>query len=183
MNLLRFPNFISDSEAQELSNWILQNKNTEIFQDANMKGNRVTTRYSTNKEFTYPKVVKEIRTRIVNLLNLCEEERNGIYPPFKDGVVASCAFPGDTCYEHIDPTWYDGFYTMHCNVITQAPNNGGDLILNSVIEPMKEKELVCYLVSKLPHSTTLIEGTKERLMWVFGFCVRNDKWSNLFEAH
>jgi hypothetical protein len=192
MNLLKFPNFISDSESQELSNWILQNKNTGIFQDADMRGsNRITTRYATGywplrptiKEFAYPKIVKETRTKIVNLLDLHEEERNGIYPPFKDGVIASCAFPGDICRKHTDPIWYSGFHTMHCNVITQTPDSGGDLILNGAIEPMKEKELVCYLVSKTPHSTTLIEGTKERLMWIFGFCINDSKWNTLSEKY
>lgn len=179
MNLLRFPDFISNNESQELSNWILQNK--KFFQNANMGGNRITTRYPTNKEFMYPKVVGEIRNRIVDVLNLYEEENNGIYPPFKNGAVASCAFPGDTCYEHIDPVWHDGFHTLHCNVITQAPDFGGNLILDGVVEPMNERELVCYLVSKLPHKTNLVEGSKERLMWVFGFCVKDKKWSTLVE--
>jgi len=39
------------------------------------------------------------------------------------------------------------------------------------------------LVSKLPHATTLIEGSKERLMWVFGFCIQDDKWNKLIEKH
>ena len=47
-NLLKFSDFISPNEAQDLSNWILQNKDKEIFKDANMKGNRITTRYSTD---------------------------------------------------------------------------------------------------------------------------------------
>jgi hypothetical protein len=183
MNLLRFPNFIFCEEAQEMSSWVLQNKNKEFFQDANMKGNRITTRYSTNKEFMYPKLIGKIRNRIIDVLNLYEEENNGIYPPFKNGVVASCAFPGDTCYEHIDPVWHQGFNTLHCNVITQSPDKGGNLILNGIIEPMSELELCCYLVSRTAHSTTLIEGNKERIMWVFGFCIDNEKWEALIEKH
>lgn len=183
MNLLRFPDFISNNESQELSNWVLNNKEKDFFNDANMGGVRLTTRYSNHDSFEYPSIALSIRKKIVNLLDLHEEECNGIYPPFKDGVVASCALPGDTCYEHIDPVWHQGFNTMHCNVITQTPNSGGDLILNGAMEPMKEKELVCYLVSKTPHSTTLIEGTKERIMWIFGFCIDYDKWDTLSEKY
>lgn len=182
-NLLRFSNFISPNEAQELSNWILQNKDKEFFKDANMKGNRVTTRFSTNMDFKYPSIIKDLRNKIVDLLDLDKEENDKIYPPFKEGAVASCAFTGDTCYEHIDPIWYNGFHTMHCNIITQAPENGGNLVLNGVLEQMNERELICYLVSKLPHATTLIEGSKERLMWVFGFCIQDDKWNKLIEKH
>jgi hypothetical protein len=182
-NLLRFSNFISLNESQELSNWILQNKDKEIFKDANMEGKRITTRYSTDINFEYPKIVKDIRNKIIDLLDLREEEDNKIYPPFKDGVVASCAFAGDTCYEHIDPIWHNGFHTLHCNIITQAPKKGGNLILNGVLEQMNERELNCYLVSKLPHSTNLVSGSKERLMWVFGFCIQEDKWNKLVEKY
>tara|TARA_R110000868_G_scaffold220511_1_gene471768 strand:- start:10 stop:573 length:564 start_codon:yes stop_codon:yes gene_type:complete len=180
-NLLKFSDFISLNEAQELSNWILQNKDKEIFKDANMKGKRITTRYSTDINFENPKIAKDIRNKIINLLDLHEEENNKIYPPFKDGVVASCAFEGDTCFEHVDPVWHKGFNTLHCNIITQAPKSGGNLILNGVPEQLNERELICYLVSKFRHATTLVEGTKERLMWVFGFCIQDNKWDNLVE--
>jgi hypothetical protein len=175
--VLRFSNFISCAESKELSNWTLENKHKKFFKDAGMRGCRITTRYSTEMDFKYPEIVKDIRNRIVDLMGLHEEETAGIYPHFKDGVVASCAFSGDTCYEHIDPVWHDGFNTMHCNVITQSPESGGDLVLGGKYEPMNENELVCYLVSKTPHETTLIQGKKERLMWVFGFCIKDEKWN------
>ena len=148
-----------------------------------MGGVRVTTRYSDHNSFTYPDVVFNVRKRIVETLNLHEEESFKFYPPFKNGIVSSCAFPGDTCYEHTDPVWHHGFNTLHCNVITQSPDKGGDLLLDGIIEPMKELELCCYLVSKTPHSTTLIEGNKERIMWVFGFCIDDEKWKMLIEKH
>jgi hypothetical protein len=181
--ILRFPNFITSEESKNLSNWILENKHKKFFKDANMLGKRITTRYSLHKDFEYPETVKCIRKKIVNLLSLHEEESAGIYPPFKNGAVASCAFPGDTCYEHIDQVWHDGFNTLHCNVITQSPESGGDLILNGVVEPMREKELICYLVSKSPHKTNMVEGVKERLMWIFGFCITNKAWNNITQKY
>jgi hypothetical protein len=183
MNLLRFSNFISCEEAQEMSSWVLKNKENKFFNNANMGGIRLTTRYSNHDIFEYPSVVLDIRNRIISLLDLHEEESFNIKPPFKNGVVASCAFPGDTCYEHIDPVWHQGFNTLHCNVITQSPDRGGDLVLNGIIEPMNELELCCYLVSKTFHSTTLVEGKKERIMWVFGFCIDDEKWGALVEKH
>jgi hypothetical protein len=181
MSLLRFFNFISIDEAKEMAFWILQNKN--LFKDANMNGRRITTRYSDHNSFNYPLVIKQVRERIVKMLGVEEEENFRIIPPFKEGVVASCAFPGDTCYEHLDPAWHFGFNTLHCNVIVQAPDKGGDLILNGEVEPMRERELCCYLVSKDLHETTLVEGSKERLMWIFGFCIDDEKWKMLSEKH
>lgn len=183
MNLLRFSNFISREEAREMSSWVLSNKENNFFTNANMGGVRLTTRFSSHDSFEYPSIVLSIRKRILNLLDLHEEESFNIKPPFKNGIVASCAFPGDTCYEHVDPIWHQGFNTLHCNVVTQSPDNGGQLILNGVVEPMQELELCCYLVSKVPHSTTLIGGAKERIMWVFGFCVDDNKWKVLSEQH
>jgi hypothetical protein len=183
MSLLRFPNFVSCIEAQEMTSWVLNNKEKKFFNYANMGGVRLTTRFSNHDSFEYPNVVLNIRKKIVGMLNLHEEESFNIKPPFKNGIVASCAFPGDTCYEHIDPVWHQGFNTMHCNVITQSPNKGGDLVLDGVLEPMQELELCCYLVSKIPHRTTLIEGSKERIMWVFGFCIDDYKWDVLIEKH
>jgi hypothetical protein len=182
-NLLKFSDFISLNEAQELSNWTLQNKDQKFFKDAEMGGKRITTRFSTDINFEYPKIVKDIRNKIIDLLDLREQEENKIYPPFKDGAVASCAFEGDTCFEHIDPVWHKGFHTMHCNIITQTPKKGGNLILNGVLEQMNERELNCYLVSRLSHGTDLVEGSKERLMWVFGFCIQEDKWNKLVEKY
>lgn len=183
MNLLKFSNFISRGEAQEMSDWVLQNNHKTFFNDANMGGARVTTRYSNKEFFEYPDIVMNIRKRILDKFGLHKEESCHIVPPFKNGIVASCAFPGDTCYEHFDPVWHSGFNTMHCNVITQCPTKGGDLILNGVMEPMKERELCCYLVSKHSHSTTLIEGTKERIMWIFGFCIDDNKWKSASEKY
>lgn len=183
MNLLRFSNFISREEAREMSSWVLSNKENNFFTDANMGGLRLTTRYSNHDVFEYPSVALNIRKRIVETLYLREEESFNIKPPFKNGIVASCAFSGDTCYEHIDPVWHQGFNTLHCNVITQSPDKGGDLLLSGINEPMQELELCCYLVSKIPHSTTLIEGNKERIMWVFGFCINDEKWKVLSEKH
>jgi hypothetical protein len=183
MNLLRFPNFISREEAREMSSWVLSNKENNFFTDANMGGIRLTIRYSNHDSFEYPSVVLDVRKRIIDKFDLHEEEKFNIKPPFKNGVVASCAFPGDTCYEHIDPVWHQSFNTLHCNVITQSPDKGGDLILDGVVEPMRELELCCYLVSKIPHSTNLIEGNRERVMWIFGFCVDDEKWEVISEKH
>lgn len=183
MDFLRLPKFITDTEALELSSWVLENKDKPFFENSNMQGNRITTRYCAHEGFSYPEVALQVRKRIVDLFELHEQEAFNFFPRFKNGIIASCAFSGDTCYEHVDPVWVPGFNTIHCNVVTQSPDRGGDLVINGVTQPMTEKDLVCYVVSRAPHSTTLVEGDKPRLMWLFGFCMDDDKWSTVVEKY
>ena len=179
MDVVRLNNFISEEDSKILSNWILNNSHKSFFKNANMGGNRKTTRYSTDENFSYPKEALNIRKKIINKFNLQEKERHSIYPPFKDGIVASFAEDNDTCYEHIDPVWVENYETLHCNIITQAPDQGGELIINKNKYIMKENELFCYQVSKNNHEVLKIKSKKPRLMWVFGFCVNKEQWKNV----
>ena len=58
-------NFISREEQNDLVKWIMNNKdNTELFKDANMNGNRITTRYS--KKFSFHDTAYVIQKRIID---------------------------------------------------------------------------------------------------------------------
>jgi len=158
------PNFLSDAECNELASWIIGNHHT--FVDANMGGNRKTTRYLTS-DLQFPKTALEIRKRIKEHLKLEDTVR----PPFMDGMVASYAGPGDTCYGHKDPKWHDIHHTLHCNVIVQKPKSGGNVVIEEKEYDMPKGDLICYYVSDLKHSVNEVRGDVPRLMWVFGFCV------------
>jgi hypothetical protein len=158
------PNFVSSNECAELTSWITENHHS--FLNANMGGVRKTTRYI-NGDINFPKIALEIRDRLKNHLGL----EDMIRPPFINGMVASYAEPGDTCYEHTDPVWCEGYHTMHCNVIVQKPENGGNVIIEGQEFDMPEGDIICYYVSDLKHSVTEVTGNKNRLMWIFGFCV------------
>jgi hypothetical protein len=163
-------NFVSDYECNVLSNWILQNHHN--FVDANMGGNRKTTRYISN-DIKFPQTALEIRERIKQYLELEDMVR----PPFTNGMVASYAEPGDTCYEHTDPVCYEGHLTLHCNVIVQKPESDGNVVINGKEYDVPKGDVICYYVSDLKHSVTKVLGNTSRLMWVFGFCVeeQNEK--------
>lgn len=75
-----------------------------------------------------------------------------------------------------------GFNTAYSTVTTSA-TGGGELTLGGVLEPMPERELCCYLPSKTPHNTDLVTGSRERIMWIFGFCITDDDWQKLHEKH
>jgi hypothetical protein len=158
------PNFLSDEECKELSSWILQNHSS--FTDANMGGARKTTRFLSNN-VTFPKIAIEIRKRIKKYLQL----EDAVAPPFIEGMVASYSEPGDTCFQHKDPEWHPNHHTLHCNVIVQKPNAGGNAVIENREYDVAQGDLLCYYVSDLSHGATKVIGDKHRLMWVFGFCV------------
>ena len=181
MDVVRIDNFISKENSKILSNWILDNSHKSFFKNANMGGNRKTTRYSTDENFSYPEEALNVRKKIIDTFNLNKNEMDNIYPPFKNGIVASFAENNDTCYEHIDPVWVENYETLHCNIITQAPDQGGEVVINKNKNIMKENELFCYRVSKSSHEVLEIKSKKPRLMWVFGFCVNEEQWKYISE--
>lgn len=173
--ILRIPNFIDATEQKVLVDWINANKDSDIFCDANMGGSRRTTRYTDADKLNFPVEAFNIRKRIIERLKL-EHDAFGIAPKFAHGMVASYAPVGDACYAHRDPVWYKGYVTLHCNILIQAPEDGGDVIVNDIPEKMHENELFCYRVSEDLHGVTEVLGTKPRLLWIFGFCIEQNEW-------
>lgn len=135
-----------------------------------MKGNRLTTRYSTQQ--IYPSCALSVRNLLSEYLSFAPNPK----PGFKDGIVASYAMTGDSCYSHVDPRWHDPLITVHCNVIVNKPESGGDLIVDDLQYEMPLNNFICYPVSELTHKTTLIVGNLPRIMWVFGFCVTKEQY-------
>lgn len=164
------PNFVSNQECNILSNWILQNHHS--FVDARMEGIRKTTRYLTTG-IQFPKAALEIREKVRKTLQLEDMVR----PPFINGMVASYAEPGDTCYTHKDPEWVKDHHTLHCNVIVQKPQSGGNVVIEGKEYDLPEGDLICYYVSNLNHGVTEVLGNTPRLMWIFGFCVEKENYA------
>jgi hypothetical protein len=159
-------------ERLALSDWVESNAGKPFFRDANMGGKRATTRYTPSAEFTFPNEAYLVQNKVAAALGFSVEPATG----FKDGMVASHASPGDTCYAHKDPRWHRCFYTVHCNVILSAPEEGGELVVEGKQYNMPEGSFICYPVSEVMHETLLVKGTKPRLMWVFGFCVPPEQY-------
>jgi hypothetical protein len=165
---------LTDRERLALCSWIESNRVGPCFRDANMGGVRVTTRYTPSGDFHFPEEAYSVRAQVKNALGFSTEPA----PGYKDGMVASCASLGDTCYAHVDPRWHRDFFTVHCNVILSTPESGGDLFVDGRKFEMPEGQFICYPVSEVRHETSLVKGTKPRLMWVFGFCVTPQQYKN-----
>ena len=163
--------FVSEEEQSELTNWILNNKNEKwLFKDAGMEGNRITTRYSS--DFSFPQTAYNIRKRIKEYLVNKFKFSDFKMPKFHDGIVASYAGEKDFVYEHKDPQWYPNYETLHCNLMLQKSLEGGEPIINKKSIKLNERDIWCYYVSKVKHGAAKVLGSKPRLMFVFGFCVK-----------
>lgn len=156
--------FIDNSYCNTLSDWILNKEGTDLFQDANMKGNRLTTRY-TKKDIIYPQEAFEIRNKIVNHLNF----KYFKYAPFTYGMYASIAHKGDTCYLHKDPRHFDNHRTVHCNLKLNDAE-GGDVLVEDKTYDVEKGDLWVYPVSEKEHGSNALISDK-RLIWVYGFCL------------
>jgi hypothetical protein len=175
-----YPNItLSAAEQNTLAGWIASNLGAGCFADANMGGNRVTTRYTAPSTFEFPDVAHAIRKRLSDALGFALEPA----PGFKDGMVASCASAGDTCYAHKDPRWHKELFTVHCNVIVSAPESGGELFVEARQHEMQQGQFICYPVSEVEHQTLAVNGKAPRLMWVFGFCVSPQQYIDTARKH
>mgnify|MGYP003139724678 FL=1 len=161
-------NFIEKKNCDKLSEWIFDRQKSGLFQDANMKGKRITTRY-TAKDIVFPQAAFEIRNKIIAHLGI----KNFKLAPFRYGMYASVAFKGDTCYLHKDPRYYRNHYTMHCN-IKLNDSDGGDVLVNEQSYKINKGDMWVYKTSEVNHGSNELLSDL-RLVWVYGFCVNENK--------
>ena len=180
-------NFITNEEIKVLNQWTLDNYKEPYFINPGMNKDNVQTRFTTRHAYArseeyqdykvkYPKEIYDIQKRLIDYLNV---KNNSIapWPSFTDGVVTTIAFPPGSCCKHIDPVYYENTYTLHCNFVTQNPENGGITYVENVPYLFGEKDMVMYITSHLEHEVTEISGNTPRILWVYGFCI------NLFEMN
>ena len=181
-------NFLFEEEIPVLNKWTIDNWRNEYFKDAGMDEDNPGTRFTTRMEnfqiakesgfiIDYPKVCYNIQDRIKNFFDLhdCQTPRS-----FYNGIVNGIGFSPGLIEEHIDPVYVPETNTLHCNIITQNCISGGVTIIEGKSFPVEEGDLLMYVVSKHQHRVTNIEGSKERILWVFGFCINDDKLEEIF---
>lgn len=170
VDFLIFKNFIDEKTANSLNKWCFENYQKNFFQDAHMglPQTRYTTRYTTDwNSFSFPQEAYEIQNKIVNELELSEF----YMPNFKDGIVCGIGFDQGDIFEHTDPIYYENTVTLHCNILSQKSHIGGNTYINDILAPVEERDLLCFKVSHDRHRVDTIEGGKQRVLWVFGFCI------------
>ena len=156
-----YKDFINQKEIDDLCYWIDSNK--QNFEDANMGGNRITSRFINNMQ--YPPVAYTIKDRIEEKLNI----KNFNY------MAASCAYPGDHCYLHKDSK-KQNYDTFHCNLFLSDIEGGQAYIQKTPTEediiPFTKGSMMCYYVSKVYHGSKILKKG-ERKMWVYSFSIKD----------
>tara|TARA_R100000322_G_scaffold144427_1_gene100423 strand:- start:1110 stop:1592 length:483 start_codon:yes stop_codon:yes gene_type:complete len=156
-----YKDFINQKEIDDLCYWIDSNK--QNFEDANMGGNRITSRFINNMQ--YPPVAYTIKDRIEKKLNI----KNFNY------MAASCAYPGDHCYLHKDSK-KQNYDTFHCNLFLSDIEGGQAYIQKTPTEediiPFTKGNMLCYYVSKVYHGSKILKKG-ERKMWVYSFSIKD----------
>jgi len=166
-------NYLNSQICDELSNWITENKNKPFFEDANMDGKRLTTRYST--EFEFPLIAYDLQTKIIETLKI----KDYFLTNFKKGMVADFADIGDTCYKHTDRVWKEGTITLHCNIkLTNC--EGGEPFIEEEKIVLNKGDMLIYPVSVVQHGSHIVTGTIPRMIWTFGFSITPKDYNRIF---
>lgn len=175
-NVLLLKNLINQFEKNELANWIYLNKDSAFFKEASHPGTiRKTTRFS--EDVPYPFLSFVLKHRIINQLGISDY----IDPPYPYGMIASFGTLGDRCEQHTDPVWFNNYCTLHCVVMLSSPESSYPIINNVKYSSFSCCDGLFYPVSFYKHGTTTLEGIVPRLLWIFGFCVKDEYVSRLFD--
>lgn len=172
MQVLVFPNFLTQDECAQLNTWSdLGIKNKWLDVGLNRTNgwsykNRLTSRRYGDR-FDYPKVAHDIFDKITNKLNLLDLEKS-IVGGGKDGIVVSCTFDGGDVYPHTDPK-EGNLEVLRCNILTQSAEDGGELFVGGKKIDIKVGDLHCYLPSTIEHYVTEVKGQTPRILWMFGY--------------
>lgn len=172
MSVLVFPNFLTQVECNQLNDWVdlgVKNKWLDVGMSRGsgwQYKDRVTTRNYGNR-FNYPDIVYDVFNKITKKLKL-EHLHKSVAGAGKDGIVVSCTFNGGDVYPHKDPK-EGNLEVLRCNVMTRAPNTGGELFVGSKKIEIQVGDLHCYLPSIVEHYVTEVKGETSRVLWMFGY--------------
>jgi hypothetical protein len=190
VNVKVVKNFINQDEIDVLNDWSIMNfeNNRHQYNDPHMDNYHDETRFTTRlgntedylkKEYNinYPSLALDIKDRIIDLFRM-----DGVRTPpsYFNGIVNGIGFENGSICNHIDPIYYEGTETMHCNIITQKSESGGITIIEGVQYDIEEGDLLCYIVSRQYHEVTKTLGKTKRILWVFGFCLEQEKINQIF---
>lgn len=183
-------NFLSNDELIGLNDWTLNNFKSEIFIDPKMNHDNEQTRYTTrhaylrkNKNLSvqvnYPKESYIVQDKILKYLNL-SSKNIAPSPYFVDGISTTISFSPGGCVEHIDPIYYSNTYTLHCNFITQYPEDGGVTIIDDKHYKTNTNDMLMYITSHVPHACSPGKGDVPRILWVYEMVIEKYQLIKIF---
>lgn len=182
-NLLRFKNFIDEDVCNKLNIWVDRGVRNNWLDKGISEGSgwaydkRLTTRAYADR-FEYPEIAYEVQDKITKFLNITKFKKS-VNGGGKDGIVVSSTLPGGDVYDHIDPMEQQGLHVLRCNILTRKSDFGAQLYIEDDYIDIEVGELHCYLPSSIRHRVTQAEGTKSRIMWMFGYQMSIQQFSDI----
>jgi hypothetical protein len=140
---------------------------------------RVNSRFYADR-YKYPQVVYDISKKISKQLQI-EDLPLCFFGGGRDGIVVSCTFPDGEVASHKDNT-NESCHVLRCNILSQAADSGGNLIMNGQRIDLEVGELHCYLASDIEHSVNKVEGNTSRILWMFGYECSKNRFNQLHAA-
>lgn len=169
-------NFLTPEECAQLNNV------TQYGYDNGMMtlGINTTLRYTSRIDtslYTYPQGVLDLAARVRSYCGVSNYPI--IYGQGSDAIVTNYMPTDADIFSYrafTNPE--DGAAQFWAFIVTQAPESGGVLQINSVNYPVDAGELFCYLTSEVTQYTTPVVGPTTRICWMFGNWVPAADWEN-----
>lgn len=176
MKIKIIPNFLTEEVCQKLNDWVnlaVKEKWLDFGKDRSLNTytKRLNSRFYGDR-FTYPEEALEISKQIRKYLSI---DKFPIIDYGRDGIVVSYIMEGGDVYEHRDPK-IENYVTLRCNIVTQSPENGGNLYIEGKKIDVNRGDLHCYLVSEHNHKVSKVIGNTPRILWMFGAYVPYGFW-------
>ena len=120
-----------------------------------------------------PKIVWDIRKRIVELENLHEAISE---PVLKDAI--GYTMDSGQLHQHTDPNKDDLFHTRF-NVYVQLPEKGGFPVYGGNVYRLRERTYICCRSGIDSHYCEKVEGSKARIVLSYGFLLEKERVENI----
>jgi len=160
-----YEDFITIEEQRFLSEWALNNEKNLI---PNPTG-PYRKRKVLNKLSDYPKILTELKERIIRLENFNISE--DIITNGGQDIVSVQRNMG-MVPEHIDYDRIEGYYLRRYNIFVSLPEEGGLPVYGGKVIELKERCLLKVDAGLISHSTTKINGEIPRIMLSYGFNIK-----------
>lgn len=162
---------ITKKEQKILLDWI--NFNTDKFTINDHGSNRKFIRLNNLNETEKPKLISEIKNRILIKEKIFAWEQDPFF-----GDIITYNTEGGYIHEHKDPTLLNREH-FRFNLFLSKPKSGGDPILMGEKLKFEEREYIKYHVNKDYHKSLPVKGKKPRIAISYGILITTDYLNQL----
>jgi len=185
--MLIIKNFLDLQSCNQLNDWAelgVENKWLDIGLNATTRTWDCVTRLTTRNyadRFDYSSEIYAVQNKITEFLGI-QDLPKSVVGGGKNGIVVSYVLPSGDVHKHQDPM-EETLHVLRCNVVTQAADAGGDLIVDGQKIDVAVGDLHCYLASDVEHHVTTVEGNTPRILWMFGYQCSKERFDQLLAAN